>query len=97
MACCSVSTATRSVCANRRQRLEPPAPYEASTHMNLNIAHTGPALARANGIELTYDTFGDAQPLVLRWRPRQPPGACCLGAYRWGGFRFGRSALPALA
>ena len=35
--------------------------------MNLNIAHTGPALARANGIELTYDTFGDAQapPLVL--------------------------------
>ena len=67
MACCSVSTATRSVCANRQQRLEPPAPCEASTHMNLNIAHTRPALARANGIELTYDTFGDAQapPLVL--------------------------------
>jgi len=35
--------------------------------MNLNIARTDPALARANGIELTYDTFGDAQapPLVL--------------------------------
>ena len=35
--------------------------------MNLNIARTEPALARANGIELTYDTFGDAQapPLLL--------------------------------
>ena len=31
------------------------------------------------------------------WRPRQPPGACCLGAYRWGGFRLRRSALLALA
>jgi pimeloyl-ACP methyl ester carboxylesterase len=35
--------------------------------MNLNIARTQPALARANGVELMYDTFGDAQapPLVL--------------------------------
>lgn len=33
--------------------------------MNLNIARTEPALARANGIELTYDTFGDAQ--APRW------------------------------
>ena len=35
--------------------------------MNLNIARTDPALARANGIELTYAAFGDAQapPLVL--------------------------------
>src|SRR5208337_5043760 len=62
MACYSGSTATRSVCANRQQRFEPPAPpYEESSHMNLNIARTEPALARANGIELTYDTFGDAQ------------------------------------
>ena len=35
--------------------------------MNPNLARTVPALARANGIELCYDTFGDAQapPLVL--------------------------------
>ena len=35
--------------------------------MNLNIARTEPAVARANGIELTYDTFGDAKapPVVL--------------------------------
>jgi pimeloyl-ACP methyl ester carboxylesterase len=35
--------------------------------MNLNVARTAPVLARANGIELCYDTFGDAQapPLVL--------------------------------
>ena len=35
--------------------------------MNLNFARTEPTSARANGIELTYDTFGDAQapPLVL--------------------------------
>ena len=35
--------------------------------MNLSVAHTKPAVARANGIELTYDTFGDAKapPLVL--------------------------------
>ena len=29
--------------------------------MNLNIARTEPAVARANGIELTYDTFGDSE------------------------------------
>jgi pimeloyl-ACP methyl ester carboxylesterase len=35
--------------------------------MNTKIARTAPALARANGIDLCYDTFGDAQtpPLVL--------------------------------
>src|SRR5512143_781193 len=35
--------------------------------MNLKIARTEPAVARANGIELTYDTFGEATapPLVL--------------------------------
>ena len=35
--------------------------------MKLAIARTAPAVARANGIELTYDTFGDpdAPPLVL--------------------------------
>lgn len=35
--------------------------------MSLNIARTEPAVARANGIELTYDTFGEATapPLVL--------------------------------
>jgi pimeloyl-ACP methyl ester carboxylesterase len=35
--------------------------------MKPHIAHTEPAVARANGIELTYDTFGEAQapPLVL--------------------------------
>ena len=67
MACCSVSTAIRSVCANRSSGLSRPHTLQASTQMSLNMAHTGPALARANGIELTYDTFGDAQapPLVL--------------------------------
>jgi len=35
--------------------------------MHANIARTAPAVAQANGIELTYDTFGDAQapPLLL--------------------------------
>jgi pimeloyl-ACP methyl ester carboxylesterase len=35
--------------------------------MNLNVPRTEPAVARANGIELTYDTFGDATapPVVL--------------------------------
>ena len=35
--------------------------------MKLRIARTEPAVARANGIELTYDTFGDATapPVVL--------------------------------
>ena len=35
--------------------------------MNPHVARSAPALARANGIELCYDTFGDAQapPLVL--------------------------------
>lgn len=35
--------------------------------MKTGIAHTQPAVAQANGIELTYDTFGDskAPPLVL--------------------------------
>lgn len=35
--------------------------------MTANIARTGPAVVRANGIELTYDTFGDAKapPMVL--------------------------------
>ena len=35
--------------------------------MKLSIPHTAPAVARANGIELTYDTFGEATapPLVL--------------------------------
>ncbi len=53
--------------ANRQRRREPHAPYEESLRMNQNIAHTVPVLARANGIELTYDTFGDAQapPLLL--------------------------------
>ena len=35
--------------------------------MNPHVARSEPALARANGIELCYDTFGDAQapPMVL--------------------------------
>ncbi len=35
--------------------------------MNPHVARSAPALARANGIELCYDTFGDAQapPMVL--------------------------------
>jgi pimeloyl-ACP methyl ester carboxylesterase len=35
--------------------------------MPVNIAHTEPAVVGANGIELTYDTFGDAAapPMVL--------------------------------
>jgi pimeloyl-ACP methyl ester carboxylesterase len=35
--------------------------------MNLNVPRTEPAVARANGIELTYDTFGEATapPVVL--------------------------------
>jgi len=35
--------------------------------MYLNVARTEPAVARANGIELTYDTFGEpnAPPIVL--------------------------------
>ncbi|MGL6110729.1 MAG: alpha/beta fold hydrolase, partial [Rubrivivax sp.] len=35
--------------------------------MNHSIARTAPAVAQANGIELTYDTFGDAHapPMVL--------------------------------
>jgi pimeloyl-ACP methyl ester carboxylesterase len=35
--------------------------------MSTNVARSEPAVARANGIELTYDTFGDAMapPMVL--------------------------------
>jgi pimeloyl-ACP methyl ester carboxylesterase len=35
--------------------------------MNLTVARTAPAVAKANGIELTYDTFGEtgAPPMVL--------------------------------
>ena len=42
-------------------------PPGSRSHVRLAIARTEPAVALANGIELTYDTFGEANapPIVL--------------------------------
>jgi pimeloyl-ACP methyl ester carboxylesterase len=44
-----------------------PAPVERAAPESGRVPHSAPAIAKANGIELCYDTFGDpkASPLVL--------------------------------